>query len=177
MTIEVGKPLPYFCPACQAFPQAGYCKLAGCPTSPAENSLSGAQRSELSTLPGMNTHADLISRIEQLQAENAGLEQTCTALHSTGELLCAKLTTAEALSTSYRRALAGIARPLGNEPDSALDRMYYWRELAIESRVIARQALSPEPLEEGLGLSRSQPSGAGPTVHADPQSQHSDGGR
>ncbi len=27
--------MPYFCPACQAIPSAGFCKLAGCPTSPA----------------------------------------------------------------------------------------------------------------------------------------------
>lgn len=26
--------LGYFCPACQAIPQAGYCNLAGCPTAP-----------------------------------------------------------------------------------------------------------------------------------------------
>jgi len=32
--LEVGKPLPYFCPACQAIPTAGYCRLAGCPTAP-----------------------------------------------------------------------------------------------------------------------------------------------
>lgn len=32
---EVGKPAPYYCKACQAVPQAGYCKLAGCPTAPA----------------------------------------------------------------------------------------------------------------------------------------------
>jgi hypothetical protein len=28
-------PLPYFCPACQAIPQAGYCDLAACPTKQA----------------------------------------------------------------------------------------------------------------------------------------------
>lgn len=27
---------PHFCPACQAIPQAGYCRLAGCPTAPSE---------------------------------------------------------------------------------------------------------------------------------------------
>ena len=32
--IKVGKPMPYFCPACQAIPRDGYCKLAGCPTAP-----------------------------------------------------------------------------------------------------------------------------------------------
>lgn len=32
---EVGKPAPYYCKACQAVPQAGYCKMAGCPTAPA----------------------------------------------------------------------------------------------------------------------------------------------
>lgn len=36
-TFEDGKPLPYFCPACQAVPRAGYCKLAGCPTAPEES--------------------------------------------------------------------------------------------------------------------------------------------
>lgn len=34
--MSVIKPLSYFCPACQAFPQAGYCRLAGCPTAPGE---------------------------------------------------------------------------------------------------------------------------------------------
>lgn len=34
-TIEVGKPMPYFCQACQAIPRAGFCRLAGCPTAPA----------------------------------------------------------------------------------------------------------------------------------------------
>jgi hypothetical protein len=29
--------LDYYCPACQAFPQAGYCKLAGCPTAPEDD--------------------------------------------------------------------------------------------------------------------------------------------
>lgn len=33
-TFEAGQPAPYFCPACQAVPRAGYCKLAGCPTAP-----------------------------------------------------------------------------------------------------------------------------------------------
>lgn len=32
---EVGKPAPYYCKACQAVPQEGYCKMAGCPTAPA----------------------------------------------------------------------------------------------------------------------------------------------
>lgn len=32
---EVGKPAPYYCKACQAVPQAGYCRMAGCPTAPA----------------------------------------------------------------------------------------------------------------------------------------------
>lgn len=32
--IETGKAMPYFCPACQAIPQVGYCRLAGCPTAP-----------------------------------------------------------------------------------------------------------------------------------------------
>lgn len=32
---ELGKPAPYYCKACQAVPQAGYCKMAGCPTAPA----------------------------------------------------------------------------------------------------------------------------------------------
>lgn len=26
--------MPYFCPACQAIPTAGYCRLKGCPTAP-----------------------------------------------------------------------------------------------------------------------------------------------
>lgn len=33
-TFEVGKPAPYYCKACEAVPQAGYCKMAGCPTAP-----------------------------------------------------------------------------------------------------------------------------------------------
>lgn len=33
-TFEVGKPAPYYCKACEAVPQAGYCKMAGCPTNP-----------------------------------------------------------------------------------------------------------------------------------------------
>lgn len=33
-TFEAGKPAPYFCPACEAVPRAGYCNLAGCPTAP-----------------------------------------------------------------------------------------------------------------------------------------------
>lgn len=28
---EVGQALPTFCPACQAIPAHGYCRLAGCP--------------------------------------------------------------------------------------------------------------------------------------------------
>lgn len=32
--IETGKPMPSFCPACQAIPRAGYCRLPGCPTAP-----------------------------------------------------------------------------------------------------------------------------------------------
>lgn len=32
---EVGKPAPYYCKACQAVPQEGYCKMVGCPTAPA----------------------------------------------------------------------------------------------------------------------------------------------
>lgn len=34
--IQVGKPMPYFCPACQAIPRLGHCNLAGCPTAPAK---------------------------------------------------------------------------------------------------------------------------------------------
>lgn len=36
---EVGKPAPYYCRACQAVPQAGYCNMAGCPTAPSPNDL------------------------------------------------------------------------------------------------------------------------------------------
>lgn len=46
MTFEIGKPLPYFCPACEAVPVAGYCRLAGCPTSPAESPPIGSERSD-----------------------------------------------------------------------------------------------------------------------------------
>lgn len=34
---QVGKPMPYFCPACQAIPSAGYCKFADCPTAPSDH--------------------------------------------------------------------------------------------------------------------------------------------
>jgi hypothetical protein len=33
-TFKVGGPAPYFCPACQAVPSAGYCNMKGCPTAP-----------------------------------------------------------------------------------------------------------------------------------------------
>lgn len=34
---EVGKPAPHYCNACQAVPQAGYCKMAGCPAAPGDD--------------------------------------------------------------------------------------------------------------------------------------------
>lgn len=52
MTIEVGKPMPLYCHACQAIPRAGYCNLAGCPLAPAENDLSGRTGSGAYTAEG-----------------------------------------------------------------------------------------------------------------------------
>lgn len=41
---EVGKPAPYYCKACQAVPQEGYCRMAGCPTAPAAAGSPSASR-------------------------------------------------------------------------------------------------------------------------------------
>ncbi len=35
------RPLPYYCPACEAVPQAGYCNLPGCPTALQQDSGEG----------------------------------------------------------------------------------------------------------------------------------------
>lgn len=71
MTIEVGKPLPYFCPACQAFPQAGYCKLAGCPTNPAENSAADGVGRDPRPHPEAPAEQDLLSRYRKALEEIA----------------------------------------------------------------------------------------------------------
>lgn len=76
--IKVGEPMPYFCPACQAIPAAGHCKLAGCPTAADATTPSDGA---LGRQDGL-AHQDLKSPTKGGEAERLGQDAAFLERHA-----------------------------------------------------------------------------------------------
>lgn len=103
MTIEIGKPMPYFCPACQAIPTAGYCKLAGCPTAPD---------------PDQNQPSEVKEGGAQMASALQWIEACASVLASSPRLTNGARDTISDIAAKAREALA--ARPPSMERGEAV---------------------------------------------------------